>query len=190
MYTHYSLFPSMLGLWTEMPLLVLYVNLWAVITDISTFIVLNYQLNYQLITRWAVITYFHLTIYQVSCSCLPLSDLMEPGENHARSRMDIFHRTKSQCRWHNHKECCTLTVPVLSGNFYAPSMKGPSGHLGIRSSVRLFVPNSIPLINKWQYLKFGWWISDQTCTVSLSKGYSHFTDITCPWGLGGVKMYV
>ena len=70
------------------------------------------------------------------------------------------------------------------------------GHLVIRSSVRpsvcpsicLSVRNSVPLTNKVQYLKFGWWYSNQTWTVASSMGSSHFTDITCPWGWGGVKM--
>ena len=35
-----------------------------------------------------------------------------------------------------------------------------------------------------QYLKFGWWYSNQTWTVSSSMGYSHFIDIPCPWGWG------
>ena len=55
-------------------------------------------------------------------------------------------------------------------------------------SVRLSVRNSVPLTNKVQYLKFGWWYSNQTWTVSPSMDSSHFTDITCPWGWGGVKM--
>ena len=59
----------------------------------------------------------------------------------------------------------------------------------VRLSVRLSVHNSVPLTNKVQYLKFGWSYSNQTWTVSSSKGCSHFTDITCPWGWSGVKMY-
>ena len=87
--------------------------------------------------------------------------------------------------------------------FYAPGLKGPPGassnrivcpsvllsvrpsvHPSVRSSVR----NSVPLTNKVQYLKFWWSYSNQTWTVSSSMGSSHFTDITCPLGWGGVKM--
>ena len=39
-----------------------------------------------------------------------------------------------------------------------------------------------------QYIKYGWSYSNQTWTVSSSKGCSHFTDITRPRGWGGVKM--
>ena len=53
---------------------------------------------------------------------------------------------------------------------------------------RLSIRNSVPLINKVQYLKFRWSYSNQTWTVTSSKGNSHFTDITCPLGWGGVKM--
>ena len=52
-----------------------------------------------------------------------------------------------------------------SFHFYDPGLKGPP-----------------------QSLKFGWSYSNQTWTVSSSKGSSHFTEITCPWGWGGVKM--
>ena len=66
------------------------------------------------------------------------------------------------------------------------------GHLVIGSSVRLFVRlsvrNSVPLSNKVQYFKFGWGYIHQTWTVSSSKGCSHSSDITCPWGWGGVKL--
>ena len=76
-------------------------------------------------------------------------------------------------------------------HFYAPGLKGPPGASSVwivcpsvRPSVCPSVRNSVPLINKVQYLKFGWSYSNQTWTVSSSKGCSHFTDITCPWGLG------
>ena len=89
-----------------------------------------------------------------------------------------------------------LKFLYIKVNFYAPGLKGPPGHLVIGSSVRLSiclsvrlsVRNSVPLSNKVQYLKFGWSYSNQTWTVSSSMGSSHFTDITCPWGWGGVKM--
>ena len=68
---------------------------------------------------------------------------------------------------------------------------GASSNLIVRLSVRPFVcpfvRNSVPLTNKVQYLKFGWWYSNQTWTVSSSMSSSHFTDITCPWGWDGVK---
>ena len=84
--------------------------------------------------------------------------------------------------------------------FYAPGLKGPPGassvwivRLSVRPSVRPFVRpsvrNSVPLTFKVQYLKFGWSYSNQTWTVSSSKGCSHFTDITRPWGWGGVKIW-
>ena len=66
------------------------------------------------------------------------------------------------------------------------------GHLVIGSSVclsvRLFVSPLFRLACKVQYLKFGWWHSNQTWTVSSSMGSSHFTDITCSWGGDGVKI--
>ena len=75
--------------------------------------------------------------------------------------------------------------------FYAPGLKGPPGassnqivRLSVCLSVRLSVRNSVPLTIKVQYLKFGCWYNYQTWTVSSSKGCSHFTDITRPWGLG------
>ena len=70
------------------------------------------------------------------------------------------------------------------GHFYALGLKGPLGHPVIGSSFRLSVHNSVPITNKLQYLKFGWWYSNQTWTVSSSMGFSHFIDSTCP--LGGV----
>ena len=76
--------------------------------------------------------------------------------------------------------------------FYAPGLKGPPGASSNRivcPSVCLSVRNSVPLIHKVQYLKFGWLYSNQTWTVSSSKGFSHFTDITCPWGWGGVNIW-
>ena len=72
--------------------------------------------------------------------------------------------------------------------FMPSAWKVRRGHLVIGSSVCLSVHNSVPLTNKVQYLKFGWWYSNQTWTVSSSIGSSQFTDITCPLGLGGVKM--
>ena len=60
--------------------------------------------------------------------------------------------------------------------FMPPAWKVRRGHLVIGSSicpVRPFVcpsvclsVNSVPLTNKVQYLKFGWWYSNQTWTVS------------------------
>ena len=85
------------------------------------------------------------------------------------------------------------TCPVCCNYFFMPpAWKVRRGHLVIGSSVRLSVclsvclsiRNSVPLSNKVQYLKFGWWYSNQTWTVSSSIGSSHFTDIPCPWGWG------
>ena len=73
----------------------------------------------------------------------------------------------------------------IQQQFYARVLKGPPGHLVIGSSVCLSVRNSVPITNKVQYLKFGWWYSNQTWTVSSSMVSSHFTDITCPWGGAG-----
>ena len=87
--------------------------------------------------------------------------------------------------------CPHFRIPYFSvfPYFYAPDLKGPQGHLVIGSSVCLSVclsvQNSVPLTNKVQYLKFGWWYSNQTLTVGSSMSYSHFTDITCPWGGAG-----
>ena len=84
--------------------------------------------------------------------------------------------------------------------FMSPAWKsagpGASSNWIVRLSIRLSVcpfvclsvRNSVPLTNKVQYLKFGLWYSNQTWTVSSSMGSSHFTDLTCPWGWGGVKM--
>ena len=71
--------------------------------------------------------------------------------------------------------------------FYAPALKVCRGHLEI-GSVCPFVRNSVTTTNRVQYLKFECSYSYQTWTVSSSKGCSHFTDITCPWGWGGIKM--
>ena len=87
--------------------------------------------------------------------------------------------------------CCYLHMVAagelccLSDNSgYAPGLKGPgaSSNRIVCLFVRLSVRNSIPLTNKVQYLKFGRWYSNRTWTVSSSKGCSHLTDITCPWG--------
>ena len=87
-------------------------------------------------------------------------------------------------RRHMHSsECCHY--------FYAPGLKGPPGASSVWivcPSVCPSVRNSVPLINKVQYLKFGWSYSNQTWNVSSSKDCSHFTDITCPFGWGRVKM--
>ena len=96
--------------------------------------------------------------------------------------------------------CCRRGIHVSQThfvcNFYAPGLKGPPGassvwivRPSVCLSVRLSVRNSVPLTFKVQYLKFGWLYSNQTWTVSSSKGSSHFTDITCPWGWGGVKIW-
>ena len=88
-----------------------------------------------------------------------------------------------------------LPVSVIFLNsiiFMPPAWKVRRGHLVIGSSVRPSVcpsvcpsvRNSVPLTIKVQYLKFGWWYNYQTWTVSSSKGCSHFTDITRPWGVG------
>ena len=86
-----------------------------------------------------------------------------------------------------------LTVAPLV--FYALGLKGPPGAssnwivcLSFHLSVCLPVCNSVLLTNNVQYLNFGWLYSHQTWTVSSSMGSSHFTDITCPCGWGGVKM--
>ena len=65
----------------------------------------------------------------------------------------------------------------------------PERSMGTSSNqiVCLFVIPSRLQITLVQYLKFEWWYSHQTWTVSLSKGCSHITminDIPCPWGWG------
>ena len=82
-------------------------------------------------------------------------------------------------------------LTYFRSNFYAPGLRVPPGASSdriVRPSVCQSVRNSVPLTIKVQCLKFGWWYNYQTWTVSLSKGCSHFTDITRPWGWGGVKM--
>ena len=49
----------------------------------------------------------------------------------------------------------------------------------VRLSVCPPVRNSVPLKFKVQYLKFGWSYSNQTWTVSSSKGCSHITFSLC-----------
>ena len=71
-------------------------------------------------------------------------------------------------------------------------LKGPRWHLVVGSSVCLFVRPSVylkfrPAYNKVQYLRFGWWNSNQTWTVSSSIACSHCTYIPCPWGGAGSK---
>ena len=77
--------------------------------------------------------------------------------------------------------------------FYAPGLKCPPGASSNRivcpSVVCLSVRNSVPRPYKVQYIKFGWSYRNQSWPVSSSKGFSHFTDITCPWGWGGVKIW-
>ena len=86
-----------------------------------------------------------------------------------------------------HKLCFTH-----SGFVMPRARKVRRVHLVIGSSVcptvRLSVRYSVPLTNNMQYLKFGWWYSNQTWTVTPSIGSSHFNDITRPWGWGWVKM--
>ena len=88
-----------------------------------------------------------------------------------------------------HKTLSNINIPVslpimfmqkLAIAFYAPDWKVHQGHLIIGSSICLFGRNSVPLTDKVQYLKFWWSYSNQTWTVSSSKGCSHLTDIKCP----------
>ena len=72
-------------------------------------------------------------------------------------------------------------------DFYAPGLKGPSGAssnwivcLSVHLSLCLSVCRSV--IPSRLHLKFGWWYSNQTWTLSSSMGSLHFTDIPCPWG--------
>ena len=80
--------------------------------------------------------------------------------------------------------------------FLCPGLKGPPGASSswiVRPFVCLSVCpsvsvcNSVPLTNKVYYLKFGWWYSNQTWSVTSSIGSSHFADIICPWGWAGSK---
>ena len=72
---------------------------------------------------------------------------------------------------------------LVFGSSVRPSVC-PSVRPSVCLSVRLSVRNPVPLINKVQYLKFGWSYSNQTWTVCSSKGFSHFTDIPFPRGVG------
>ena len=71
--------------------------------------------------------------------------------------------------------------------FLCPGLKGPLG-ASIYRIVCLSLCNSVLLTNKVQYLRFRWWYSNQTWTVSSSMYCSHFTDISCPWEWGRVKI--
>ena len=89
-----------------------------------------------------------------------------------------------------HRGPCYLMI------FYAPGLKGPPRassnwivRLSVCLSVRPSVRYSVPLRYKVQYFKLWWSYSNQTWTLSSFKGFSHFTDITCPWGWGGVKIW-
>ena len=73
--------------------------------------------------------------------------------------------------------------------FMPPAWKvrrGESSNWIVRPSVCLFVclsvrssdRNSVPLTNKVQYLKFGWWCNNQTWPVSSSMG-SVYISTTC-----------
>ena len=84
---------------------------------------------------------------------------------------------------------CKHATVVVVVTLYDPGLKGLPGassvwivRPSVRLSIYLFFRNSVPLTNKVQYLKFGWSYSNQT------KGCSHFNDISCPWGMGRVKM--
>ena len=77
----------------------------------------------------------------------------------------------------------------ISHIFMPPVWRVRRGHLVIGSSVcpSAFCPsirNSVPLPNKVQYFKFGWWYSNQTLTISPSIDCSYFTGIPSPLGLG------
>ena len=98
-----------------------------------------------------------------------------------------------------YSEYTTVNLYNFDDYFYAPGLKGPPGasnnrivrpsvHPSVCLSVCLSVRNSVPLTNKVQYLKFWWWYSNHTWAVSSSMGFTHFTDIICPWGWGGVRM--
>ena len=80
-----------------------------------------------------------------------------------------------------HRGPCYLMI------FYAPAWKVRRGHLVIGPSVRPSVRYSVPLRYKVQYFKLWWSYSNQTWTLSSFKAFSHFTDITCPWGGVGSK---
>ena len=76
-------------------------------------------------------------------------------------------------------------------DFYAPAWQVRFCHVVIGSSVCLSVhPSVIPSRLQSVIFNVEWWYSNQTYTVSSSKGSSHFTDITPSgvWG-GGVKMW-
>ena len=95
--------------------------------------------------------------------------------------------TNFQIHWYTYY---TLHCPCLEISFYAPGLKGLPGASSVWivcPSVCLSVRYSVPLINKVQYIKFGWSYSNQTLNVSSPKGCSHFSDITCPWGVGRGK---
>ena len=138
-------------------------------------------LNHPLVRTWKSVPTFFVRTSEIS-------GLSEPGlMNH-------------HCKWYPvwlviNMLAIGRSMKVFPRYFYAPGLKGPPGASSVwivcpsvRPFVRPSVRNSVPLINKVQYLKFGWSYSNQTWNVSSSKDCSHFTDITCPWGWGRVKM--
>ena len=71
-----------------------------------------------------------------------------------------------------------------TSGYYPRPERSAGGHLVIGLSVCPSVHNSVPLTNKVQYLKLGWWYSNQTWTVGLSIGSSHFHWHHMPLGVG------
>ena len=76
----------------------------------------------------------------------------------------------------------TFTVTVIMPRFKV-SLEAFSNRI-VRLSI---IPSHLHMKCNTMYLKFGWYYSNRTGTVSSYKGCSHFTDITCPWGLGRGK---
>ena len=108
------------------------------------------------------------------------------------SHIKVLHSTNVHLKiWHKIcKHCPWIIILKLWVNtvnhFYAPGLKGPLGASSVSIVCPSICPSVIPSrLQTVQYLKFGWSYSNQTWTVSSSKGCSHFTDITCPKGWGG-----
>ena len=126
-----------------------------------------------------------------------------PGVWYLENYWEIFYENCGHCRlilyvysvktWAQYLISLMIFMPpawkVRRGHLVFGSSVRPSVCPSVRPSVRLSVRNSVPLTFKVQYFKFGWSYSNQTWTESPSMDCSHFTDITCPWGWGRVKIW-
>ena len=104
-----------------------------------------------------------------------------------RNRLEMKNFMKNIWHWHCSYSTANIFMPLAWKVCRGHLVFGSSVHPSVSPSICLSFRNSDLLIKKKHYLKCGWSYSNQTWTVSSSKGCSHFTDITCPWGWGGSK---